>query len=145
MPLNGLRFPSYWACRNQRQPIPGSSANLLAVAALSNPAIKQRLRPGDEVIVPAYAGRPVQAGLRLYEHRVVGDLHHASRVMRRGFAFGNHQGIDPRRAATSFSRSRSSSRVAVLNDGRAHHNALSGICTPLESVTVPVFHFLIAR
>ena len=31
----------------------GSSANLLAVAALSNPATPDRLRPGDEVIVPA--------------------------------------------------------------------------------------------
>jgi CDP-6-deoxy-D-xylo-4-hexulose-3-dehydrase len=31
----------------------GSSANLLAVAALVNPALKRRLNPGDEVIVPA--------------------------------------------------------------------------------------------
>ena len=31
----------------------GSSANLLAVAALVNPALSRRLRPGDEVIVPA--------------------------------------------------------------------------------------------
>ncbi|AZL15487.1 DegT/DnrJ/EryC1/StrS family aminotransferase [Rickettsiales endosymbiont of Stachyamoeba lipophora] len=31
----------------------GSSANLLAVAALTNPAFKDHLRPGDEVIVPA--------------------------------------------------------------------------------------------
>jgi CDP-6-deoxy-D-xylo-4-hexulose-3-dehydrase len=31
----------------------GSSANLLAVAALSNPAWNDRLKPGDEVIVPA--------------------------------------------------------------------------------------------
>ena len=31
----------------------GSSANLLAVAALANPATKDGLRPGDEVIVPA--------------------------------------------------------------------------------------------
>lgn len=31
----------------------GSSANLLAVAALANPATAQRLQPGDEVIVPA--------------------------------------------------------------------------------------------
>ena len=31
----------------------GSSANLLAVAALSNIAISNRLKPGDEVIVPA--------------------------------------------------------------------------------------------
>lgn len=31
----------------------GSSANLLAIAALSNVATKNRLKPGDEVIVPA--------------------------------------------------------------------------------------------
>lgn len=31
----------------------GSSANLLAVAALTNPACPHHLRPGDEVIVPA--------------------------------------------------------------------------------------------
>lgn len=31
----------------------GSSANLLAIAALSNPATRDGLRPGDEVIVPA--------------------------------------------------------------------------------------------
>lgn len=31
----------------------GSSANLLAVAALTNPAWKNHLKPGDEVIVPA--------------------------------------------------------------------------------------------
>ena len=31
----------------------GSSANLLAVAALANPATKDGLKPGDEVIVPA--------------------------------------------------------------------------------------------
>jgi CDP-6-deoxy-D-xylo-4-hexulose-3-dehydrase len=31
----------------------GSSANLLAIAALANPATRDRLQPGDEVIVPA--------------------------------------------------------------------------------------------
>lgn len=31
----------------------GSSANLLAVAALANPALPNHLKPGDEVIVPA--------------------------------------------------------------------------------------------
>lgn len=31
----------------------GSSANLLAIAALANPAMQDGLRPGDEVIVPA--------------------------------------------------------------------------------------------
>jgi CDP-6-deoxy-D-xylo-4-hexulose-3-dehydrase len=33
----------------------GSSANLLAVSALSNPSLARRLEPGDEVIVPAVA------------------------------------------------------------------------------------------
>ncbi len=33
----------------------GSSANLLAVSALTNPALADRLKPGDEVIVPALA------------------------------------------------------------------------------------------
>ena len=33
----------------------GSSANLLAVAAVSNPLRKQRVKPGDEVLVPAVA------------------------------------------------------------------------------------------
>ena len=28
------------------------------------------------------------------EHRVVGDLHHADRVMKSAFAIGNHQAID---------------------------------------------------
>lgn len=31
----------------------GSSANLLAIAALTNPVTKNRLKPGDEVLVPA--------------------------------------------------------------------------------------------
>lgn len=31
----------------------GSSANLLAIAALTNPALENHLKPGDEVIVPA--------------------------------------------------------------------------------------------
>lgn len=31
----------------------GSSANLLAIAAIANPALKDGLKPGDEVIVPA--------------------------------------------------------------------------------------------
>jgi CDP-6-deoxy-D-xylo-4-hexulose-3-dehydrase len=31
----------------------GSSANLLALSVLSNPALKDRIRPGDEIIVPA--------------------------------------------------------------------------------------------
>ncbi len=40
-----------------------------------------------------------QPAMKLYEHRVVGDLRHSSNVMRRGFSFGNHQAVDaPARA-----------------------------------------------
>jgi CDP-4-dehydro-6-deoxyglucose reductase, E1 len=35
-----------------------------------------------------------QPALKLYEHRVHGDLKHASDVMEHGFSFGNHQAID---------------------------------------------------
>jgi len=35
-----------------------------------------------------------QPAMKLYEHRRVGDLRHASRVMHQGFAFGNHQAVD---------------------------------------------------
>jgi CDP-4-dehydro-6-deoxyglucose reductase, E1 len=35
-----------------------------------------------------------QPAIELYEHRVHGDLKHASEVMDHGFSFGNHQGID---------------------------------------------------
>lgn len=35
-----------------------------------------------------------QPAVKLYEHRVHGDLKHASEVMERGFSFGNHQAID---------------------------------------------------
>ena len=35
-----------------------------------------------------------QPGLQLYDHRVHGDLQHASAVMDRGFSVGNHQHID---------------------------------------------------
>jgi CDP-6-deoxy-D-xylo-4-hexulose-3-dehydrase len=35
-----------------------------------------------------------QPAIKLYEHRVHGDLKHASEVMERGFSFGNHQAID---------------------------------------------------
>ena len=35
-----------------------------------------------------------QPGLKMYPHRVHGDLRHASAVMDRGFSFGNHQHID---------------------------------------------------
>ena len=35
-----------------------------------------------------------QPAMKLYGHRIVDGLRHASRVMRRGFAFGNHQAVD---------------------------------------------------
>ena len=35
-----------------------------------------------------------QPAMKLYQHRVYGDLRHASEVMDRGFSFGNHQAID---------------------------------------------------
>jgi CDP-4-dehydro-6-deoxyglucose reductase, E1 len=35
-----------------------------------------------------------QPAMKLYPHRVVGDLHHASRVMDRGFSFGIHQAVE---------------------------------------------------
>jgi CDP-6-deoxy-D-xylo-4-hexulose-3-dehydrase len=45
--------------------------------------------------------RPIIAGniadqpaMDLYEHRVVGELPHSSHIMKNGFTFGNHQGID---------------------------------------------------
>lgn len=40
-----------------------------------------------------------QPAMRLYKHRLVGDLRHSNDVMHRGFSFGNHQAIDaPARA-----------------------------------------------
>jgi len=35
-----------------------------------------------------------QPALKLYAHRVAGDLPNATRVMRSGFSFGNHQAVD---------------------------------------------------
>jgi CDP-6-deoxy-D-xylo-4-hexulose-3-dehydrase len=44
---------------------------------------------------PLIAGNmAAQPGLRRFPHRVVGDLRHADHVMRNGFTFGNHQGVD---------------------------------------------------
>ncbi|MDB5405686.1 MAG: putative aminotransferase [Rhodospirillales bacterium] len=36
----------------------------------------------------------LQPVMKLYEHRVVGDLKHSTRVMRRGMSFANHQAVD---------------------------------------------------
>jgi CDP-6-deoxy-D-xylo-4-hexulose-3-dehydrase len=36
----------------------------------------------------------LQPALKLYAHRVVGPLNHATRVMNAGFSFGNHQSVD---------------------------------------------------
>jgi len=43
----------YFASKHSIMSNSGSSANLLAVAALANPAWQNNLKPGDEVIVPA--------------------------------------------------------------------------------------------
>ena len=53
------RFETMWAeylgVRHGIMVNSGSSANLVAAAVLVNPAFPDRLRPGDEVIVPAVA------------------------------------------------------------------------------------------
>lgn len=53
------RFESRWAAylgvEHAIMVNSGSSANLIAAAALSNPTLPRRLEPGDEVIVPAVA------------------------------------------------------------------------------------------
>jgi CDP-6-deoxy-D-xylo-4-hexulose-3-dehydrase len=53
------RFEALWAqylgVTNAVMVNSGSSANLLAASILSNPRVPNRLRPGDEVIVPAVA------------------------------------------------------------------------------------------
>ena len=36
-----------------------------------------------------------QPAMKLYEHRVVGDLTHSSNIMSNGFSFGNHQALGP--------------------------------------------------
>jgi len=36
-----------------------------------------------------------QPGMKLYQHRISGDLPHANHVMGAGFSFGNHQAIGP--------------------------------------------------
>ncbi len=36
----------------------------------------------------------LQPAMKLFEHRTVGDMVHATEVMQRGFSFGNHQAID---------------------------------------------------
>jgi CDP-6-deoxy-D-xylo-4-hexulose-3-dehydrase len=44
---------------------------------------------------PIIAGNiAIQPAMKLFEHRVVGDLAHATRVMRGGVTFGNHQAVD---------------------------------------------------
>ena len=44
---------------------------------------------------PIIAGNiAAQPGLKLYPHRVVGDLAHVDRVTRNGLTFGNHQSVD---------------------------------------------------
>ncbi len=44
---------------------------------------------------PIIAGNiAIQPAMKLFEHRVVGDLAHSTRVMRGGVTFGNHQAVD---------------------------------------------------
>jgi CDP-4-dehydro-6-deoxyglucose reductase, E1 len=44
---------------------------------------------------PIIAGNiAIQPAMKLFEHRVVGDLDHATGVMRGGVTFGNHQAVD---------------------------------------------------
>lgn len=44
---------------------------------------------------PIIAGNiAVQPAMKLFDHRVVGDLRHATRVMKGGMTFGNHQAVD---------------------------------------------------
>lgn len=56
-PLKTERFENLWSkyigVKNGIMVNSGSSANLVAFYILTNPAIKNRLKPGDEVIVPA--------------------------------------------------------------------------------------------
>lgn len=46
-------FSEYLATRYSIMVNSGSSANLLALSVLSNPTVENRIRPGDEIIVPA--------------------------------------------------------------------------------------------
>ncbi len=48
-----VRFAKYVGAKHAVMVNSGSSANLLALAAASNPARKTRLKPGDEVLIPA--------------------------------------------------------------------------------------------
>lgn len=48
--------------------------------------------------------RPIVAGnialqpfIKMFKHRISGDLKNATKIMRYGFAFGNHQGIDEKK------------------------------------------------
>ena len=46
-------FSRYIGCKNSMMVNSGSSANLLALSILSNPEVKNRILPGDEILVPA--------------------------------------------------------------------------------------------
>lgn len=76
-------------------------------ACIGFPLILKERAPATALELTAYldaAGietRPVNCGniarqpaLRHYEHRAVGNMANADAVMERGFAFGNHQGMD---------------------------------------------------
>lgn len=47
------KFAKYIGCKHALMVNSGSSANLLAISVLSNPLSENRIKPGDEVIVPA--------------------------------------------------------------------------------------------
>ena len=49
------RFADYLGVRHAVMVNSGSSANLIALTVLTNPALSRRIEPGDEVIVPAVA------------------------------------------------------------------------------------------
>ena len=48
-------WEKYLGVKNAIMVNSGSSANLLALSVLSNPTLKNRIKPGDEIIVPAVA------------------------------------------------------------------------------------------
>lgn len=54
-----FKFEEMWAkylgVKNAVMVNSGSSANLIALSILSNPTVKNRIKPGDEIIVPAVA------------------------------------------------------------------------------------------
>lgn len=48
-----MEFSNYLGCMHSAMVSSGSSANLLALAILTNPSIENPIKPGDEVLVPS--------------------------------------------------------------------------------------------